>query len=58
LAIISTFRTETVRLPVVIHHSTYAIAVVVVLAAAVCSFALVSRMLARLDLVAVLKARD
>jgi hypothetical protein len=32
--------------------------VVVVLTAAICSFALVSRMLAKLDLVGVLKARD
>jgi putative ABC transport system permease protein len=58
LLIMSTFRTETVRLPILINHSTYAIAVLVVLTAAVCSFALVSRMLAKLDLVGVLKARD
>jgi putative ABC transport system permease protein len=58
LLIMSTFRTETVRMPVLINHSTYAIAVVVVLTAALCSFALVSRMLAKLDLVGVLKARD
>lgn len=58
LLIMSTFRTETVRLPILINHSTYAIAVVVVLTAAICSFALVSRMLAKLDLVGVLKARD
>jgi putative ABC transport system permease protein len=56
--IMSSFRTETVRLPILINHSTYAIAVVVVLTAAICSFALVSRMLAKLDLVGVLKARD
>ena len=58
LLIMSTFRTETVRLPILINHSTYAIAVLVVLTAALCSFALVSRMLAKLDLVGVLKARD
>ncbi len=58
LMIMSSFSTETVRLPILINHSTYAIAVLVVLTAAVCSFALVSRMLAKLDLVGVLKARD
>ena len=58
ILIMSSFSTETVRLPILINHSTYAIAVVVVLTAAVSSFALVSRMLARLDLVGVLKARD
>jgi putative ABC transport system permease protein len=58
LLIMSTFRTETVRLPILINPSTYAIAVIVVLTAALCSFALVSRMLAKLDLVGVLKARD
>ncbi len=58
LLIMASFSTETVRLPILINHSTYAIAVIVVLTAAVCSFALVSRMLAKLDLVGVLKARD
>jgi putative ABC transport system permease protein len=45
-------------MPILINHSTYAIAVMVVLTAAVCSFALVSRMLGKLDMVGVLKARD
>ena len=58
LLIMSSFSTETVRLPILINNSTYAIAVVVVLTAAICSFALVSRMLAKLDLVGVLMARD
>jgi putative ABC transport system permease protein len=58
LFIMSSFSTETVRLPIMINPSTYAVAVMVVLTAAVCSFALVSRMLAILDLVSVLKARD
>jgi putative ABC transport system permease protein len=56
--IMSSFSTETVRMPILINHSTYAIAVVVVLTAAVSSFALVSRMLGKLDMVGVLKARD
>ena len=58
LFIMSSFSTETVRLPIMINPSTYSIAVIVVLAAAVSSFTLVSRMLAKLDLVGVLKARD
>lgn len=58
LFIMSSFSTETVRLPIVINSSTYSIAVLVVLTAAVCSFALVSRMIAKLDMVSVLKARD
>lgn len=58
LLIMSSFSTETVRLPILINHSTYSIAVLVVLTAAACSFTLVSRMLAKLDLVGVLKARD
>ena len=58
LFIMSSFSTETVRLPIIINHSTYSIAVLVVLSASVASFALVSRMLGKLDLVGVLKARD
>lgn len=58
LLIMASFSTETVRLPIMIYPSTYSIAVIVVLTAAILSFALVSRMLAKLDLVGVLKARD
>ena len=58
LLIMASFSTETVRMPIVIESSTYAIAIGVVLTAAALSFALVSRMLAKLDLVGVLKARD
>lgn len=58
LFIISSFSTETVRLPILINTSTYSIAVIVVLTASISSFALVSRLLAQLDLVSVLKARD
>ncbi|MEI8037561.1 MAG: ABC transporter permease, partial [Verrucomicrobiota bacterium] len=58
LLIMASFSTETVRLPILINPSTYSIAVIVVLSAALCSFALVSRMLGQLDLVGVLKARD
>ena len=45
-------------MPIVIESSTYATAIGVVLTAAALSFALVSRMLSKLDLVGVLKARD
>jgi putative ABC transport system permease protein len=58
LFIISSFSTETVRLPILINTSTYSIAVIVVLTASISSFALVSRLLSQLDLVSVLKARD
>ncbi|MFD0893397.1 FtsX-like permease family protein [Luteolibacter ambystomatis] len=58
LLIMSSFSTETVRMPIVVESSTYSIAVLVVLSAAAFSFTLVSRMLGKLDLVGVLKARD
>ncbi|MFZ9941916.1 MAG: ABC transporter permease, partial [Luteolibacter sp.] len=58
LLIMKSFSTETVRLPILISPASYAIAVMVVLIAAILSFALVSRMLSQLDLVGVLKARD
>ena len=58
LMIMASFSTETVRMPIVIDDSTYSIAVLVVLSAAAFSFALVSRMIGKLDMVGVLKARD
>ena len=58
LFIMSSFSTETVRLPIVINPSTYSVAILVVLTASVFSFALVSRMIGKLDMVGVLKARD
>jgi putative ABC transport system permease protein len=58
LFIMASFSTETVRLPIVINPSTYSIAVLVVLTASICSFTVVSRLLSKLDLVGVLKARD
>jgi putative ABC transport system permease protein len=58
LFIMSSFSTETVRLPIVINSSTYSIAILVVLTASALSFALVSRMVGKLDMVGVLKARD
>ena len=58
LFIMSSFSTETVRLPIIITTSTYSIAILVVLTASALSFALVSRMIGKLDMVGVLKARD
>jgi putative ABC transport system permease protein len=58
MLILASFSTETVRLPLVVRPDTYATAVLVVLASAAASFTMVSRRLARLDLVGVLKARD
>ena len=56
--IMSSFSTETVRMPLAINGSTYSIAVIVVAGAACASFIVVSRMLKKLDMVGVLKARD
>jgi putative ABC transport system permease protein len=56
--IISSFSTETVRMPLVINATSYTIAIIVVTTAAGLSFLVVSRMLKKLDLVGVLKARD
>lgn len=56
--IISSFSTETVRLPLVITSTSYTTAILVVLTAACASFWVVSRMLSKLDMVGVLKARD
>lgn len=56
--IMASFSTETVRLPIQINAGTYSLAVTVVVAAALVSFLLVSRLVAQLDLVGVLKARD
>ncbi|MFO0812435.1 MAG: FtsX-like permease family protein [Gemmatales bacterium] len=50
--------TETQRFPLIIHTATYAMAVTITLAATCVSGLLVRRRLDRLDLVAVLKARE
>ena len=56
--VISSFETELFRVPFVIEAATYGTAVVMVLAAAVVSAALIRRRLDRLDLIAVLKTRE
>ncbi|MEZ0387414.1 MAG: ABC transporter permease [Verrucomicrobium sp.] len=56
--IISSFSTETVRMPLVINPATYSIAIIVVLSAACASFVVVSRLIKNLDMVGVLKARE
>lgn len=57
-AIVEASSTETVRLPLVLTTRTYATAVLIVLVSSGFSFAVVSRRLRHLDLLAVLKARD
>lgn len=57
-AIFQSLSTETVRLPLVITMPTYVVAMAVVLSAAAASFWVVSRLLGKLDMVGVLKARD
>jgi putative ABC transport system permease protein len=57
-AIVHSVSTESVRLPLVLTTHTYAMAIVVVLCSSALSFAVVSRRLAELDLLGVLKARD
>ena len=56
--VINAISTETVRMPLQISLYTYTMAVFVVLLASCASFAVVSRMLSKLDMVGVLKARD
>jgi putative ABC transport system permease protein len=56
--IINAISTETVRLPLVISGRTFSVAVLVVLLAAGACFWVVSRMLSKLDMVGVLKARE
>lgn len=56
--IVATASTESVRLPLAITMRTYATAILIVLASAAVSFAVVSRGIRRLDLLAVLKAHD
>ncbi|MCU0793530.1 MAG: ABC transporter permease [Opitutaceae bacterium] len=57
-AILSTVNTETVRLPLVLTPANFAFAALVVAVATAVSLWMASRRLDRLDLVAVLKARD
>ncbi len=57
-AALSTIDPHFMRLPTIIHASTYAFAALVVLACGVASALLVRRKLDRLDLVAVLKTRE
>ncbi len=56
--ITSAFETELYRIPFVIEANTYGTAVLLILAAAILSAALIRRRLDRLDLIAVLKTRE
>lgn len=57
-AIVVAANTESVRMPLVVTPQTYTTALLIVLASAAISFALVSRGIRRLDLLGVLKACD
>lgn len=56
--IVQSASTETVRLPLILTHQTYATAVLIVLLSAGVSFYVVSRRIRNLDLLEVLKARE
>ncbi len=56
--IVQSASTETVRLPLILTHQTYATAVLIVLLSAGVSFTVVSRRIRNLDLLEVLKARE
>jgi putative ABC transport system permease protein len=56
--IVHSASTETVRLPLILTHRTYATAILIVLVSAGFSFAVVSRRIRTLDLLGVLKARE
>lgn len=56
--IVQSASTETVRLPLVLTHQTYATAILIVLLSAGVSFYVVSRQIKNLDLLGVLKARE
>ncbi|HRJ73493.1 MAG TPA: FtsX-like permease family protein, partial [Terrimicrobiaceae bacterium] len=57
-AIVQSASTETIRLPLILTHQTYATSVLIVLLSAAVSFAVVSRRIHNLDLLGVLKARE
>ncbi len=56
--IVQSASTETVRMPLILTHRTYATAILIVLLSAGVSFAVVSRRIRDLDLLGVLKARE
>lgn len=56
--IVQSASTETIRLPLILTHQTYATSVLIVLVSAGISFAVVSRRIHNLDLLGVLKARE
>lgn len=57
-SIVISASTETARLPLILTHHTYAMAILIVLVSSGISFAIVSRRIRNLDLLSVLKARD
>ncbi len=57
-SIVQSASTETIRLPLILTHQTYATAILIVLVSAAVSFAVVGRRIKQLDLLGVLKARE
>ncbi len=57
-SIVESASTESVRLPLVLTHQSFATAILIVLASAGVSFAVVARRIRNLDLLGVLKARE
>lgn len=57
-SIVQSASTETIRLPLILTHQTYATAILIVLVSAGVSFAVVGRRIKQLDLLGVLKARE
>jgi putative ABC transport system permease protein len=57
-AIVQYSGSETIRLPLILTHRTYATAMLIVLLSSGVSFAVVSRRIRKLDLIGVLKARE
>jgi putative ABC transport system permease protein len=56
--IVQAASTETIRLPLILTHQTYATAILIVLLSAGISFYVVSRRIRNLDLLGVLKASE
>jgi putative ABC transport system permease protein len=56
--IVHSASTETVRLPLILTHESYATAVLIVILSTGISFYVVSRRIRNLDLLSVLKARE
>ncbi len=57
-ALVESFATETIRIPLVLKPKTFAVATLIVFVSSVVSFAVVGRRIKNLDLIGVLKSRE